>query len=168
MCLHGVLRSIPFNLICNMAGYFQKKYYFDILAHSRGRTEYVFACTLFQLIWYATWLLSEKNVLIFSICLHVAAFVIPFNIIWYTTCHVLKSWMLTFWPHPRVGSMGKIFASMLMHASFPLIWYAVWPYSEKAEFWPLPHPGGHANAFKLKSRLICFISIALLSACEIS
>ena len=64
------------------------------------------------LIWYATWLLSEKYM------------VWPFD------------------PTPQVKgvSVGKIFATMLLSASSALIWYATWPYSEKVKFWPQARP----------------------------
>ena len=41
---------------------------------------------------------------------------------------------MTFWP-PGVKGVckGKPFACMLLFASFPLIWYATWPYSEKVD-----------------------------------
>ena len=42
----------------------------------------------------------------------------------------------TFDPTPGVKGVckDKILASMLLYASFPLIWYATWPYSEKVDF----------------------------------
>ena len=145
-------------------------------------------CAQFPLIWYATLLLSEKDI------------VWPFD------------------PTPRVEgvSVGKIFATMLLPASSALIWYATWLLSEKRyslTFWPHPLGRGcvcvqnicyHVAAsvvsfnlicnmiifwksliltsapppkstqqvctqvFKLKSRLIHFISIAALSVCKIS
>ena len=107
------------------------------------------------------------------ICYHVAAFLIPFNLICNMTMFG-KGWILTVWPHPRVrGSADKIFATMLLHVLFPLIWYATWPCSEKVEFWPFEptpyvNPGGRRQAFYRKSRLICFIFIVPLSVCEIS
>ena len=144
-------------------------------------------CAQFPLIWYATWLLSVKN------------------IVWH------------FDPTPWVKgvSVGKIFATMLLPASSALIWYATWLLSEKYIVWPFdptpwvegvcgqnicyhvaavvvifnlicnmtifwkslilasaPPPkstqGARNWAFKLKSHLICFISIAALPACKIS
>ena len=50
-----------------------------------------------------------------------------------------KSRIMTYWPHPQgwVGgwgeSVGKIFATMLLHSRFSSIWYATWPCSEKVE-----------------------------------
>ena len=145
-------------------------------------------CAQFPLIWYATWLLSVKDI------------VWPFD------------------PTPWVKgvSVGKIFATMLLPASSALIWYATWLLSEKIyslTFWPHPlgrgcvcgqnicyhvaasvvsfylkcnmtifwkslilalapppksTKGARNQAFKLKSCLICFISIAALPACKIS
>ena len=45
-----------------------------------------------------------------------------------------KKW--PFDPTPGVKGVckGKTFASMLLYAIFPLIWYATWPYSEKLDF----------------------------------
>ena len=151
-------------------------------------------CAQFPWIWYATWLLSVKDI------------VWPFD------------------PTPWVKSVsvGKIFATMLLPASSALIWYATWLLSEKyivCPFDPPPPPpppplgrgcvcwqnicyhvaasvvslnlicnmtifwkslvlasapppkstqGVRNQAFKLKSCLICFISIAALTACKIS
>ena len=59
MCLHGALCSIPFNLICNMTTFRKKKNStFDLTPGVEG----VCVC---------------KD----RICLHIAAFVIPFNLI---------------------------------------------------------------------------------------
>ena len=155
----------PSNLICNMST-FRKKLFWPLTPPQGSRvcvrTECVFAwCSMFHslLIWYTTWVLSEKKkcfdlltppsrirgwgaVCGQDICYHVAAFVIPFNLI----CDMTMFWKccnLTFWPNPPgsgSGSTGKIFATMLLNVTVPLIWYATWPYSEKVEFWPLPHP----------------------------
>ena len=145
-------------------------------------------CAQFPLIWYATWLLSEKYI------------VWPFD------------------PTPWVEgvSVGIIFATMLLPASSALIWYATWLLTEKRyslTFWPHPLGRGcvcgqnicyhvaasvvslnlicnmtifwksliltsaprskstqqaRTQAFKLKSRLICFISIAALPVCKLS
>ena len=66
----------------------------------------------FPLIWYETWLLSEKDI------------VWPFE--------------PTLWVEGV--SVAIIFATMLLAASSALIWYSTWPYSEKVKFWRLPHP----------------------------
>ena len=62
-------------------------------------------------------------------CYHVAAFAIPLmcsmTMFW-------KSWILTFWGER--GAAGKIFATMLLHLRFPLIWYATWSCSAKVTF----------------------------------
>ena len=49
-----------------------------------------------------------------------------------------KCWILTLWPHfqGRGWSACKIFATMLLHSWFHLIWYATWPCSAKVWFWP--------------------------------
>ena len=67
-------------------------------------------CAQFPLIWYATWLLSVKDI------------VWPFD--------------PTIWV--KGVSVGKIFATMLMPASSALIWYATWLLSEKYIVWPHP------------------------------
>ena len=58
--------------------------------------------------------------------------------------------VLTFWPlGSGERSAGKIFATMLMHSWFPLIWYATWPFSEKKS-WILtcwPHPQGRGRIY---------------------
>ena len=81
----------------------------------------------------------------------VAVFVIPFNLI----CNVTmfwNSWILTPTPGSGVlsvgrvysnirkeveveGSLGKMFATMLLYSWFTLIWYATWHCSKKVEFW---------------------------------
>ena len=146
-------------------------------------------CAQFPLIWYATWLLSVKD------------------IVW------------SFDPTPWVKgvSVGKIFATyMLLPALSALIWKCIMTTFRKRyslTFWPQPlgrgcvcgqnicyhvaasvvsfnlicnmtifwkslilasapptnaTQGAWIQAFKLKSRLICFISIAALPACKIS
>ena len=112
-------------------------------------------CDQFPLIWYATWLLSEKDIVWpfdptpwvegVSVGEIFATMLLPAlsALIWYAT------WLLSekdivwpFDPTPWVEgvSVGKIFAIMLLPASSALIWYATWPYSEKVKFWPRPHP----------------------------
>ena len=148
-------------------------------------------CARFPLIWYATWLLSVKDIV----------------------------WPFDSTPWVKGGSVGKIFATMLLPVSSALIWYATWLLSEKYIVWPFdPTPwvegvcgqnichhvaasvvsfnlicnmtifwkslilasappahmsykstkGARNQAFKLKSCLICFISIAALPGCKIS
>ena len=119
-----------------------------------------------------------------SVCLHVAAFVIPLNLI-FNTVMFWKSWILAFWPIPgsTEGVYAKIVATILIHASFPLIRYATGPYSEKDDFWFLPHircwaetklqlfqswgvPS--ASNYNLVWYVSYLLSIVPLSACEIS
>ena len=99
-------------------------------------------CAQFPLIWYATWLFSQKYM------------ILPFD------------------PTPCVKgvSVEKIFATLLLQMLSALIWYATWLYSVMNIGAPPPKstPGARTQAFKLKSRLICFISIAALPACKIS
>ena len=38
------------------------------------------------------------------------------------------------------GLHVKLFATVLLHASFPLIVYGTWPYSEKSDSCPLQNP----------------------------
>ena len=89
--------------------------------------------------------------------------------------HVLKKLKLD----PRVGggewvsggSVGKIFANLLLHSWFHLIWYATWPCSEKVELWPFDSTPGfgvggcrhntcyHFSAFVIPSNMICNMTI---------
>ena len=102
----------------------------------------------FPFIWYATWACSNNmnfdvlnptkgsgvgrsacKIFATNICYSVAAFLILFNLICnMTTCW--KCWIPTNWPHPQVGGgggvCGKIFATMLLHSWFALIWYVTW------------------------------------------
>ena len=59
------------------------------------------------------------------------ALVIPFNMIWYMTMF----WKVEFWP-PGFGWMAAclVFATMMLHSWFHLIWYATWTCSETVEF----------------------------------
>ena len=77
---------------------------------------------------------------------------IPLNLICNMTLF-WKGWILTFWPLWSVGvwggegrgSAGKIFATMLLHLWFPLIWDATWPCCKKLNFDlfnPPPGSGG--------------------------
>ena len=110
----------------------------------------------FHLSWCATWPCFEKvNFDILApppgsgggrrglcgqnICYQVSAFVILFNLVCNLTMF-WKSWILTFWLQGQRmggerGSAGKIFATMLLHSCFPLMWYATCSCSEKVEFW---------------------------------
>ena len=110
-----------------------------------------------------------------NICYHVAASVVSFNWICNMTTFRKKYIVWPFDPTPWVEgvSVGKIFATMLLQKSSALIWYATWPYSEKSLILTSAPPPkstqqARTQAFKLKSRLICFISIAALPVCKIS
>ena len=77
-----------------------------------------------------------------NICYHVAAFVIPFNLICNQTMF-WKSWTWPFERTPRLGGSGvsgKILATMWLYFWFHLIWYATWLCSEKLNFDLLTHP----------------------------
>ena len=51
-----------------------------------------------------------------------------------------KSFDLLTPPQGSSECKGKIFARILSYISFPLIWYATWPYSEKVDHRPGPDP----------------------------
>ena len=100
-------------------------------------------CAQFPFIWYVTWLLSEKYM------------VLHFD-------HL---------PGVEGVSVSKKIATMLLHVSLALIWYETWPYSEKKiGLGPTLKStlGDRTQAFNLKYRLVCFISIAPLPSCKIS
>ena len=104
ICYHVVAFVIIINLICNMT-MFWKSWILISSPGSWGVVKWLGVCT--QNIWYLN-----------------AAFVIPFNLICNMTIF-WKFWILTFWPHPWVrggGSAGKIFATILLHSWFLLIW----------------------------------------------
>ena len=106
----------------------------------------------FPLIWFATWPCSEKvefwtfdpnprvrgkGVCRQTFCDHVAAYVIPFNLICNMTLF-WKSWILTFWPVASGGGGGaKYWVPCCYISWFHLIWYATWPCSEIVEFLPI-------------------------------
>ena len=102
-------------------------------------------CAQFPLIWYATWLLSEK----------------------------IYSW--TFWPHP-LGQGCVCGQNICYHVSARVVSFNL--ICKMTIFWKslilasAPPPKStqrtRTKAIKLKSRLICFISIAALPACKIS
>ena len=87
--------------------------------------------------------------------------------------HILKKLnfdLLT--PSPGSGiSVGKIFATMLLHSWFSLIWYATTPCSEKNLFWPtdsIPRVGSvcrqnicyHVSVFVILFNLICNLTMS--------
>ena len=151
--LHVGLHFFHFYLICNMTT-FRKEKENDLLTPPHGVVgvcnnsifAFMVLCDQFPLIWYATWLLSEKDIVWpfdptpwvegVSVGKIFATMLLPAlsALIWYAT------WLLSekdiVWPFDPtpwvVGvSVGKIFATMLLPASSALIWYATWPYSEK-------------------------------------
>ena len=107
-------------------------------------------------------------------CYHVAASIVSFNLICNMTTF-RKIYSFTFWPHPL--GWGCVWGQNICYhvaasvVSFNLI-------CNMTIFWkslilasaPLPKStqGARNQAFKLKSHLICFISIAALPACKIS
>ena len=150
-CFHGALCSIPFNLICNMTT-FSKIYSLTFWPHPLDQ-----GCVCGQ-----------------NICYHVAASVVSFNLI----CNMTTFWKiysLTFWPHPLgrgcVCEQNICYHDAASVVSFNLI-------CNMTIFWkslilasappPKSTKGARNQAFKLKSRVICFISIAALPACKIS
>ena len=101
----------------------------------------------FPLIWYATWPFSEKNILTFNphprTEYMLACCFIPYNLLCNMTMF-WKSWILTFWPQPYGWggvSAGKIFATVVLHSWFHIIWYS----SENVEFWPHLEGRGEQN-----------------------
>ena len=78
-------------------------------------------------------------------------------------------WPFDFTPRVKGLSAGKICAAILLHVSFPLIWYAAWPYCEKSLILASVPPLSPPKSFKLKSSLIFFISTGIpVSACKIT
>ena len=136
---------IPFNFICNMTTFRKKS--FDLLTPPQGLrvcvwTEYVLAwCPMLHLIWYTTWLHSE-----------------PFE-------------PTTSWDRGCIYRQNICYQFAACVIPFNLI-------CNMTIFWkklnfglcltPLVHPGDRTQAFELKSRLIWFIYIILLSPSEIS
>ena len=96
---------------------------------------------ILPLIWYAKGLLSEKNV-------------------------------LTYWPHP--WSRGCLWAKYLL--PYSCMCHSIYLICNMTIFWkswilafarPLKSTQGAGPGLELKSPLICFISVVLLSACKI-
>ena len=109
-----------------------------------------------------------------NISYHVAASVVSFNLICNMTSF-RKIYSLTFWPHPLcracVCGQNTCYHVAASVVSFNLI-------CNMTIFWkslilasappPKSTQRNQTQAFKLKSHLICFISIASLPACKIS
>ena len=152
MCVHGAVCSIPISLINYAIWILSEKTCFDLYptpgvegAWKDRLSDCMLLHSSFPLIWYAIWPCSEKD---------------------------------EFWPFdptlgPGEGSMGKIFATMLMLVSFPLFDMQHDHILKKLNFGlclsPLVHPGGAYPCIQTKIPFdMCFISIVSLSACEIS
>ena len=144
-------------------------------------------CAQFPLIWYETWLLSVKDIVDLlthplgqgcvcgqNICYHVAASVVSFNLICKMTTF-RKIYSLTFWPQP-LGRGCVCGQNICYHVAASIVSFNL--ICNITIFWkslilalappPKSTQGARNQAFKLKSRLICFISIAALPACKIS
>ena len=140
-------------------------------------------CAQLPLIWYATWLLSEKDIVWpidptpwvwQNICYHVAASVVSFNLICNLTTF-RKIYSLTVWPHPlgqgcvcgqniRYNVAASIVSYNLIY-NMTIFWKSLILASAPP---PKSAQRTRTQAFKLKFHLICFISIAVLPACKIS
>ena len=105
-----------------------------------------------------------------NICYHIAASLISFNLI----CN-RKIYNLTFWPHP-LGWGCVCWQNICYHVAASVVSFNL--ICNMTIFWkslilasappPKSTQGVRNQAFKLKSFLICFISIAVLPACKIS
>ena len=135
--------------------YFQKRYSLTFWPHPLGR-----GCVCGQ-----------------NICYHVAASVVSFNLICNMTTFrkIYRLYKFDIWPHP-LGQGCVCGQNICYHVaasvfSFNLI-------CNKTIFWkslilasaapPKSTQRTQTQAFKLKSHLICFISIDALPACKIS
>ena len=109
-----------------------------------------------------------------NICYHIAASVVSFNLICNMTAF-RKKYSLTFWPHPLVRGCvcgqnicyhvaASVFSFNLI-CNMIIFWKSLILATAPP---PKSTQGAWNQAFKLKSRLIFFISIAVLSACKIS
>ena len=161
-CLHGVLCSVPFNLIIGTMTTFRKKV---LTFRSNMRVkgvckEWICACMVLyvqiHLIWYATWLLSVEKmfdhliqpqgsrVCVYgqNMCLHCALCLIPFNLI----CNMatFRKKVLTFRSNIRVMGVCRewICACMVLYVSFHLIWYVTWLLSVEKNVWPFDQTTG--------------------------
>ena len=142
------LCSIPFNLICNMTT-FRKGKKLTFWPHPRGR-----GCV--------------------HICFHGDLCSIPFNLICNMTTFRKKN-DLTFWPHPR-GPGCVCGPNICYHVAASILNFNLicnmtifWKSLILASAPPLKcTPGDRTQAFKLKTSLICFISIAAWPTCKIS
>ena len=91
-----------------------------------------------------------------NICLHVAAFVIPFNLICNMTMF-WKFWNLTYWPHPRAGG-GGLRANYCYHvAAFMILFNLICNMTVFWKFWPFdptPRVGG-GSVGKIFATMLC-------------
>ena len=108
------------------------------------------------------------------ICFHGALWSIPFNLICNMTTF-RKRYSLTFWPHP-LGRGCVCGQNIYYHVAASVVSFNL--ICNMTIFWksliltsappPKSTQQARTQAFKLKSRLICFISIAALPVCKIS
>ena len=91
-------------------------------------------CAQFPLIWYARWLLLEKDI------------VWPFDPI----------------PWVEGVSVGKIFATMLPPASSALNWYATWQLSEKDKVWPFD-PTPWVEGVSVDKNICYHVAVSIVS-----
>ena len=158
------------------------------LLGGHGTLVFMVLCAQFPLICYATWLLSVKDiewpfdptpwVKGVSVGKIFATMLLPVSsaLIWYATWLLSeKIYSLTFWPHPLgrgcVCGQNIYYHVAASVVSFNLICNMTisWKSLILASAPPSKSTKGARNqAFKLKSRLICFISIASLPVCKIS
>ena len=145
-------------------------------------------CAQFPLIWYATWLLSEKDIVWpfdpipwvegVSVGKIFATILLPASsaLIWYATWLLSEErFSLTFWPHP-LGRGCVCGQNICYHVAASIVSFNL--ICNVTIFWkslilalapsPKSTQGAWTQAFKQKSRLICFISIAGLHVCKIS
>ena len=144
-------------------------------------------CAQFPLIWYATWLLSVKDTVWpfdltpwvkgVSVGKIFATMLLPASsaLILCNMTTFRKIYSLTFWPHPLGQGCvcGKnicyhVAASVVscnLICNMTILWKKLILASAPP---PKSTQGARTQAFNLKSRLICFISIATLPACKIS
>ena len=109
-----------------------------------------------------------------NICYHVAASVVSFNLICNMTTF-RKRYSLTFWPHP-LGQGCVCGQNICYHVAASVVSFNL--ICNMTIFWksliltsappPKSTQQAQTQAFKLKSCLICFISIAALPVCKIS
>ena len=110
LACYVVLHFFPYSLICDMTT-FRKKYFYFFTQPKGSR---MFVKAEYLLAWCST-LYSLK----------------------FDMQHDYFQKNIIFWPlDPTEGVReGKIFSSIMLYVSFPLIWYATWPYSDKIYFW---------------------------------